>query len=139
MEIVIGIIVVFAALIIFGKIKGAPEPSSMSMEALLGRMQSEGRWIEKYKALPYENQQGAGLKKQYEGKQLYALELHVEFMKRGLVESGKKLEETMIPIMLRSIELMKSGMSEDAAGKQATNEFVKKRDAGLANKSEETA
>lgn len=63
MEIVIGIIVVFAALIIFGKIKGSPEPASLSIEALLARMQSEGSWIERYKSLPYENQQGAGIKK----------------------------------------------------------------------------
>ena len=129
MEIVIGIIAVFAAIIIFGKIKGPPEPASLSIEALLARMQSEGSWIERYKSLPYENQQGAGLKNQYEGKKLYVMQLNLEFMKRGLEMSGKKSEETLIPVLQRSIELIKNGMSEEEAQKQATAEFVAKRDA----------
>ena len=129
MEIVIGIIVTFAVLIILGKIKGPPEPASLSIEALLARMQSEGSWIERYKSLPYENQQGAGIKKQYEGKKLYVMQLNLEFMKRGLEMSGKKSEETLIPVLQRSIELMKNGMSEEEAQKQATAEFVAKRDA----------
>ena len=128
MEIVIGIIAVFAVIIIFGKIKGPPEPASLSIEALLARMQSEGSWIERYKSLPYENQQGAGIKKQYEGKKLYVMQLNLEFMKRGLEMSGKKSEETLIPILQRSIELIKNGMSEEEAQKQATAEFVAKRD-----------
>ena len=129
MEIVIGIIIAFAVLIILGKIKGPPEPASLSIEALLARMQSEGSWIERYKSLPYENQQGAGIKKQYEGKKLYVMQLNLEFMKRGLEMSGKKSEETLIPVLQRSIELMKNGMSEEEAQKQATAEFVAKRDA----------
>lgn len=126
MEIVIGIIVAFVVLIIVGKIKGAPEPASLSIEALLARMQSEGSWIERYKSLPYENQQGTGIKKQYEGKKLYVMQLNLEFMKRGLEISGKKSEETLIPVLQRSIELIKNGMSEEEAQKQATAEFVTK-------------
>ena len=129
MEIVIGIIAVFAVIIIFGKIKGPPEPASLSIEALLARMQSEGSWIERYKSLPYENQQGAGIKNQYEGKKLYVMQLNLEFMKRGLEMSGKKSEETLLPVLQRSIELIKNGMSEEEAQKQATAEFVTKRDA----------
>lgn len=136
MEIIIGIIVLFVALIIFGKIKGPPDPASMPIEALLGRMQSEGSWIERYKSLPYENQQGAGIKKQYEGKKLYVMQLNLEFMKRGLEMSGKKPEETLIPALQRSIELMKNGMSEEDAQKQATAEFVAKRDAASSERSE---
>lgn len=129
MEIIIGIILAFVALIVIGKIKGPPEPTSMSIEAILARLQSEGVWMERYKALPYENQQGAGIKKQYEGKNLYMMQLNLEFMKRGLEMSGKKADETLIPILQRSIELMKNGMSEEEAQKKATEEFVAKRDA----------
>lgn len=68
-------------------------------------------------------------KKQYEGKKLYVMQLNLEFMKRGLEISGKKSEETLIPVLQRSIELMKHGMSEEEAQKQATAEFVAKRDA----------
>jgi hypothetical protein len=136
MEIIIGIIVVFVVLIIFGKIKGPPDPASMSIEALLGRVKSESSWIERYKSLPYENQQGAGIKKQFEEKYLYVKQLELEFLKRTFAESGKKAEDTMIPIQQRTIELMKTGMSEEAAGKQACNEFVQKRDAGLPDQPE---
>jgi len=129
MEIVIGIVLAFVALIIIGKIKGPPDPASMSIEAILARMQSEGAWIERYKSLPYENQQGTGIKKQYEGKKLYVMQLNLEFMKKGLEMSGKKSDETLIPVLQRSIELMKNGMSEEEAQKQATAEFIAKRDA----------
>lgn len=138
MEIIIAAIVILVTLIVIGKMKGPPDPATMSIEALLGRMQSEDSWIERYKALPYGHQQGAGIKKQYQDKKLYVLQLQVEFMKRGLVESGKKPEETMIPIMQRSIELMKAGMSEEEAGEQASVEFVKKRDAAASAESETT-
>ena len=135
MEIVIGIILAFVALIIFGRIKGPPDPATMSIEAILARMQSEGSWIERYKSLPYEKQQGAGIKKQYEGKKLYVMQLNLEFMKRGLEMSGKKSDETLIPVLQRSIELMKNGMSEEDAQKQATTEFIVKRDAALSEQS----
>ncbi|MBU1931990.1 hypothetical protein KJ965_04815 [Patescibacteria group bacterium] len=138
MEIAIGIILAIVALVLFGKLKGPPDPASMSIEALLGRMQSEGSWIERYKSLPYDNQQGTGIKKQYEDKKLYVMQLQVEILKRGLIESGKKPEETLIPIMQRRIELMRSGMSEEEAGNQATNEFVKNRDANLSGQTEKT-
>jgi hypothetical protein len=138
MEIIIGLILAFVALIVVGKIKGPPDPATMSFEAILARMQSEGAWIERYKALPYENQQGAGIKKQYEGKKLYIMQLNLEFMKRGLEMSGKKSDETLIPVLQRSIELMKNGMSEEEAQKKATEEFVAKRDAGKADQAETT-
>lgn len=139
MEIVIGVIVAFVAFKFFNiywNIKSTPDPASMSMEALLGRIQFEGSWLEKYKLLPYEYQQRAGIKKKYEDKMLYAMQLNLEFMKRGLEASGKKAEETMIPALQRCIELMKNGMSEEEAKKQITAEFVQNRDAGLSDQPE---
>ena len=134
MEILIAIVLVVVALVIIGNIKGPPNPASMSIDALLARIQSEGAWIAKYKSLPYENQQGEGIKKQFEGKKLYVMQLNVEFMKRGLEMSGKKPDETMIPILQRSIELIKNGMNEEEAQKQAAAEFVQKRDAAVSAK-----
>lgn len=139
MEIIVGLFLVFVALIVIGKIKGPPDPATMSIEAILARMQSEGAWVERYKALPYENQQGAGIKKQYEGKKLYMMQLNLEFMKRGLEMSGKKSDETLIPVLQRSIELMKTGMSEEEAQKKATEEFVAKRDSAKAAQPEDAA
>ena len=135
MEIVIGIIVAFVALIIFGKMKGPPEPGSMSIEGLLGRMQSEGTWIQRYKSLPYENQQGAGIKKQYEDKKLYVMQLQLELMKRGT----DKDQETLIPVLQRAIELMRNGMGEEEAQALATNEYVQKRDAKASQAQEGTS
>lgn len=116
MEIIIGVIIAFVVIVIIGKIKGAPEPSSMSIEWLLNRMQSEGAWIERYNALPYENRQGAGIKKQYEDKKLYVMQLQLELMKR----SSNKDQETLIPILQRTIELMRGGKGEEEARTQAT-------------------
>ena len=129
MEIFIGLIIAFAALIFVGHMKGAPNADSLSDKALMARINSENAWIEKYKLLPYENQQGVGIKKQFREKEIYVKELQIEGMKRIVLMSGKSLDETLIPIMLRSVELMKTGMSEEAANAQANNEFIEKRDA----------
>ena len=133
--IVVMVFLGIVALVIFGNIKGPPDPASMSIDAIVARIQSEGSWIEKYQLLPLENQQGAGIKKQFEGKKLYVMQLNLEFMKRQFEASGKKPEETMIPILQRTIELIKGGTSEADAHKQAAEEFVQKRDAARLAKS----
>ena len=121
MEAFIGIIVligvVFLVVIMIGHAKGAPEAKSMTADQIVARMQSEGAWIEKYKSLPYENQQGAGIKKQYEEKALYMTELQLELMRLGTDDD----KETLIPIIQRSIELMKQGMGEEEARTQASS------------------
>lgn len=129
MEILIGIIVVFVVLVLIGKAKGAPEPTSMSFESLLARIQSEEAWIEKYKRLPYENQQGEGIKKQYQEKKIYLMELNLELMKKGVELRGDTPDETMIQIMKKSIGLMKNGTDPDEAleiAKKPLDEQIKK-------------
>jgi hypothetical protein len=116
--------------------RAPPAPSSIPFDALPRRIQTESSWIERYSALPDDYQKGAEIKNLFEGKKLYVLELQVEFMKRGLEMSGKKSEETLIPALQRKIELLKSGMSEEEAQKQATEEFVAKRDAATSEQSE---
>jgi hypothetical protein len=136
--VIVGGILVFFVLVALGHAKGAPKPETMSIQALLGRMQSEEAWIRKYKSLPFNNQQGSGIKKQFEGKKLYVMELQLELMKRGLEAQGKDIEkETMIPIMRRTIELMRAGIDEDTASNQASAEFVAKRDADKSQPSPE--
>jgi len=98
-----------------GRAKGAPEPTSMSFESLLARMQSEEAWIEKYKRLPYENQQGKGIKKQYKEKKMYLMELNLELMKKGIELRGDTPDEVMIQIIKKSISLMKNGADPDEA------------------------
>tara|TARA_R110000868_G_scaffold370768_1_gene634269 strand:+ start:72 stop:539 length:468 start_codon:yes stop_codon:yes gene_type:complete len=119
MEIIIGIIAVVVALVLFGKAKGAPEPSSMSFEAILSRMQSEENWIEKYKRLPYANQQGEGIKKQYEEKRIYLMELNLELIKKGVELRGDTPDEAMLYVLKKSITLMKSGVDPDEAMEMA--------------------
>lgn len=124
---IILIIVVTAFIIIgLGNMQGPPIPESMSIESIMGRMQSEDRWISKYKSLPYSNQQAPGIKKQYEAKRLYMLELRLEMMKRGLEAGGTSESQTLIPTFRRIIELMKSGKSEEEAVAQAEKEFEEK-------------
>jgi rRNA processing protein Krr1/Pno1 len=129
MEILIGIIIVVVALILIGKAKGAPEPTSMSFESLLSRIQSEEAWIEKYKRLPYANQQGEGIKKQYQEKKIYLMELNLELMKKGVEQRGDTPDETIIQIMKKSISLMKTGTDSDEAfeiAKKPLDDQIKK-------------
>ena len=128
MDAVIGIIVLIGAIyvvvLLVGHAKGPPEVDSMTADQLIARMQSEGAWIEKYKSLPYENRQGAGIKKQYEDKILYMTELQLKLLELGSDDD----KETLIPILKRSIELMKQGVSEEDARTQASSEYLVKRD-----------
>lgn len=82
MGIIIFIIIVFAALIIFGKLKGAPDPSAMPDSVLVARLQSEETWLTRYRGLPYENQQSASLKKMYAEKTAYIERIKLEIVKR---------------------------------------------------------
>jgi hypothetical protein len=134
MIVIIGIIAAFVLLVIVGNAMGPPDPSKMSIDAILDRMRTEEAWIHKYNLLPYENQQGAGIKKQYEDKKLYCMQLSLELMKRGTDPD----QETLIPALQRSIELIKGGMNEKDAHAQAVNEYVQQRDANASNSSEET-
>lgn len=119
MEILIGIIVIVVVLILIGKAKGAPEPTNMSFESLLARIQSEEAWIEKYKRLPYENQQGEGIKKQYHKKKIYVVELNLELMKKGVELRGDMPDEAMLYVLRKQISLMKSGIDSDEAMEMA--------------------
>jgi len=138
MDAVVGIIVligaIFVVVLLVGHAKGPPEVDSMTADQIIARMQSEGSWIEKYKALPFENRQGAGIKKQYEGKILYMTELQLKLLELGSDDD----QDTLIPILKRSIELMKQGMSEEDARKQASSEYVAKRDGQSNNFQNET-
>ena len=127
MEIIIGIVVVFVIIIVIGKIKGPPNPRTMSIEAILARMQSEGAWMARYEALAYENQQSPNLKKMCAEKKLYLMELQLELVTRGS-EQGK----TLAPALQRTFELMGGGMDEEEAKAQALKEFVENRDAAKA-------
>lgn len=128
MEIIFGIVIFIIVIVTLGKIKGAPSPTSLSNDSLLSRIQSEEAWIRKYNTLPFSNRQGAGIKKQHDDKKIYILELQLEFMRRGLIAQNKNLNETLVPVLQRKIELMKTGMTEDDAMKQASNEFISVRD-----------
>ena len=121
--IAIGVVAIFFVMIALGKAKGAPSPESMPVEAILTRMRSEENWISRYKSLPFENQQGEGIKKQFESKKLYVLELKLELMKRNLAAGGTDESQTLIPVFRRIIELMKSGLSEEDAKAQAAKEM----------------
>jgi hypothetical protein len=126
LEIFIGIIVIVVVLILIGKAKGAPEPASISLESLLARIQSEEAWNEKYIRLPYQNQQGKGIKKQYQEKKIYLMELNLELMKKGAELRGDTPDETIIQIMKKSISLMKNGTDPDEAFEIAKSHWMNK-------------
>jgi hypothetical protein len=123
MEIIIGIVVVVVLLIVIGKMKGAPEPSSMSEAAIFQRLQTEGAWISKYLSQPYSSQQGASLKRMYEEKTIYIQSLKAELMKRQMAEGTQAVQQELAPILQRAAELVKEGKSEAEAHAAALKEW----------------
>ena len=113
MEIILGIVVVFVVLIVIGKLKGAPDPASMSDAALVSRLQSEGAWISKYSRLSYENQQRHSLKKMYQEKTAYTDKIYAEITKRQtqhqVAQGVVAIEQELSPILNRAQELIKEG------------------------------
>ncbi len=126
MEIIIGIVVVVVLLIVIGKMKGAPEPSSMSDAAIFQRLQTEGAWISKYLSQPISSQQSASLKRMYEEKTQYIQNLKAELTKRQMAQDTQAVQAELAPILQRSAELMQEGKSEAEATAQSLKEWSEK-------------
>jgi len=126
MEIIIGIVVVVVLLIVIGKMKGAPEPSSMSEAAIFQRIQTEGAWISKYLSQPLSSQQSASLKRMYEEKTAYIQSLKTELMKRQMVQGTQAVQQELAPILQRAAELVKEGKPEAEALATALKEWSEK-------------
>jgi hypothetical protein len=126
MEIIIGIVVVVVLLIVIGKMKGAPEPSSMSEAAIFQRLQTEGAWISKYLSQPYASQQSASLKRMYEEKTAYIQNLKAELMKRQMAQGTQAVQQELAPILQRAAELMNEGKPEAEAHAAALKEWSAK-------------
>lgn len=130
MEIVVGIVIVFVILIVIGNIKGAPSPSSMSDAALVGRLQTENAWMNRYLRLPYENQQSDSLKKMYAEKTEYIKQIEQEIIKRQtayqLAQGEAAITSELAPILERTQELMKEGKTEPEATAIALKEWHEK-------------
>lgn len=127
MEVIIGIVVVAVLLIVIGKMKGAPEPSSMSDAAIFQRLQTEGAWISKYLRQPHSSQQSASLKRMYEEKTVYIQNLKVELMKRQMTQGTQAIQQELGPILQRAAELVKEGNPEAKAYAAALKEWDEKR------------
>lgn len=123
MEIIIGIIVVFVLLIIVGKMKGAPEASSMSEAAIYQRLNTEVAWISKYLSQPLSSQQSPSLMRMYEEKTAYVQSLKTELMKLQLAQGSQAVQQELSPILQRTAELMKEGRSEAEAHATALKEW----------------
>lgn len=106
-----------------------PKPETLSDKSLAEQVKYEENLLNKYKNILHGNQQDEDIKIKIQEKEIYLKELLIESMKRMLLMTGKKIEDTIIPIMIRSIELMKTGLSAEDAQTQASNEFIQKRDA----------
>ena len=126
MEIIIGIVVVVVLLIVIGKMKGAPEPSSMSEAAIFQRLQTEGAWISKYLSQPYSSQQSASLKRMYEEKTTYIQSLKAEQMQRQMAQCTQAVQQELAPILQRAAELVKEGKPEAEAHAAALKEWSDK-------------
>jgi len=130
MEIVVGIVIVFVILIVIGNIKGAPSPSSMSDAALVGRLQTENAWMNRYLRLPYENQQSDSLKKMYAEKTEYIKQIEQEIIKRQtayqLAQGEAAITNELAPILERTQELMNEGKTEPEATAIALKEWHEK-------------
>ena len=108
--VVVGVFIVYA-----GNAKGAPIPSEMTVDALVLRHRSEQAWISRYRGLPFRNQQGAKILKQYHDKKIYVMELQLELGRRGIGEGGEEPDDFMIKCTEKAIGHMKAGRNEQEA------------------------
>jgi hypothetical protein len=124
------VVLIFAALVVMGKSKGAPTPESMSDAALYSRHHSEIAWMNRYIQLSYTDQCKPELKKMYEEKKVYVDHLTQEIARRykahdpshGLTATANE----MAPILERAKELMGEGKSEAEAHGLAIQEWGSK-------------
>ncbi len=127
MEIIVGIVVVFVLLIVIGKIKGAPDPASISDAALVSRLQSEMAWMNRYHRLPYENQQSNSLKKMFAEKTAYIKQIEQEIAKRQaayqMAQGTAAITTELAPILERTQALMNEGKLEPEATAIALKEW----------------
>ena len=126
MEVVIGVIVLVVLLIIVGKLKGAPEPSSLSEGAIRQRLQTEGAWISKYLCQPLSSQQSPSLRRMYEEKTAYIQDLKAELTKRQVAQGMQAVQQELAPILQRAAELTKDGMPDAEAHATALKEWSEK-------------
>lgn len=119
---------VFVGIVVVGHIKGAPDPATMDIQAIIARIQSEEAWVNKYHRLDPEFRQGEGIKNQYKSKSIYIRQLQLEYMKRMYVGGGGNVDQSVIPIMERELELLKQGVDEATAKQQSVDEYIARRD-----------
>jgi len=125
-EIVLGIVVVVVLLIIFGKMKGAPEPTTMSDAAIFQRLQTENAWISKYLSQPLSTQQSESLKRMYAEKTAYIENLKKQLVERQMAQQAQAVNAELEPILKRAAELVKEGMPEAEAQAAALKEWHQK-------------
>jgi hypothetical protein len=126
MEVLIFIAVIVAAvllLIVYRNAKGPSSPSSMSDEQIQRRMKSEGDWLNRYSSLPIKDQ--ISIQAKAEGKRLYVKELMYELDNRQRNHEG----DSMATLLQRALELVRNGVPDEAARKQAIEEHMAKREA----------
>lgn len=126
METIIGVVVVIIVLVIIGKLKGAPDPSSMSDAAIIQRLHTEGVWIAKYLRQPLSSQQSESLKRMYNEKTQYIQSLKAELAQRHVAQSTQAVQAGLAPIQQRAAELVNEGMSEADATAQSLKEWADK-------------
>ena len=126
MEIVIGIVVIFVLLIVVGKMKGAPEPTTMSDAAIYQRIQTETAWIAKYLSQPLATQQSESLRRMYIEKTAYIESLRKQLAERQMARHAHAVGAELEPILNRAAELVKEGMPEAEAQVLAIKEWSSK-------------
>lgn len=124
MEIVIGVVVVFVLLIVVGKLKGPPNPSTMSEALIMLKLQTEGAWITKYQRLSFEDQQGPKLKRMFDEKTAYIQQLQAALAKQQAAKWAQATQDELLPVLVRASELVKEGVPEAEAKAQALKEYM---------------
>lgn len=124
MEFVFGILfigITFAAIVLYGKAKGAPEPSAMTDADIAYRLSTENAWISKFHRLPNKSD---SLKRMYEEKTIYVDRLNQELKSRYPQEAFEAIENELKPILHRANELSAVGVSVEQAISASLKEWV---------------
>jgi uncharacterized membrane protein YheB (UPF0754 family) len=112
-EFAIGILVIFVALIVLGKLRGAPKPREMTIENLGSRLTFEMAWINRYNSQPEKSRNAASLLRMYQGKIAYIDELKSELSKRKPQESLEQTIQHELDLIHEADEVKNSSLPVD--------------------------
>lgn len=123
MELIAVIIVIIVVIYIIGLAKGNPDPNKMPDTWLINRHQSETVWVSKYLRLPLANQQSESLRKSFDNRSAYILQIESVLATRPQT-SMDTMAATKAILLRRLTPVITKVMQKDVCDKNTASLLV---------------